>query len=637
MNDENIANILAATEKENEELRYRNAELLDFIEHGTVPLHRVNAAGIIIWANQAELDLLGYRKEEYVGLPVAHFHQDLDVLEELMQRLANKETVSGYPAKLKCKDGSIKYVTISANALFEKETFIQARCYTKDITGLVQEQERKNKLLLLLEESEERLRLAIGAIDLGTWDWDMEAGKIYLSAETRHILDLEDHILVHDHILGMVHPEDRKEVNLKIDKLKHDFSDRNFEFICRIIKYKQKTTAWIKIQGSTYFDPTLGLQRIIGSILDITELKVAEIKNAHLVAIVNSSNDAIVGKSLVGIITSWNNAAEELFGFSADEMIGQSIIKLIPENLKSEEEDILTRLKNGESLKHFETKRLTKSGRILDVSLTISPILNDRGAIFGISKIARDISEKKIEERRKNDFISMVSHELKTPLTSILLFTQLLQRKYRDIGDHSAQQMNIKIENQAKKMTALIRDFLSLARIEEGKLQVQMEPFSLRTLLEEIKNDAEHLISKHTIIILCDQQITLVADRDKIGQVFTNLVSNAIKYSPQGGTITVGCIEQGDRIKLSVQDQGIGIDIADQKKLFHRFYRVDNEQTNHISGFGIGLYIVSEILTYHHSKIEVSSQKGVGTEFYFLLQNANGNGPAHLPTNLAIA
>lgn len=624
MNDENIANILAATKKENEALRCRIAELSDFMEHGTVPLIGINADGVIIWANQAELDLLGYRKEEYVNLSIYSFHQDLDVIQELMRRLSNHETVIDYPAKVKCKDGSIKYVTISANALFEKDTFIQARCYTKDITGLVEEEKRKNRLLLLLEESEERLRLAIGSTKLGTWDWNMEEGKIYLSAETRHILDLDDHILSLDRILEIVHPDDRRAVYLKMEKFKHDLSDRNFEFICRIIKYKHKTTAWIKIQGSTHLTPKQTLHRIVGSILDITEIKVGEIKNAQLVAIVNSSNDAIVGKSLEGVITSWNNAAEELFGYSADEIIGQSIKKLIPEELRSEEDDILMRLKNGESLKHFETKRLTKSGRILDVSLTISPILNDRGAIFGISKIARDISEKKIEERRKNDFISMVSHELKTPLTSILLFTQVLRREFhQDSNDTIAQQMTSKIENQVTKMTALIRDFLSLARIEEGKLQVHMQPFPLRPLLEEIKIDAEHLISKHTIVISCDQHITLVADRDKICQVFTNLVSNAIKYSPKGGTITIGSIEQGDRIKLFVQDQGIGIDLTDQKRLCLRFYRVDSEQTKHISGFGIGLYIVSEILACHNSTIEVESQKGVGTEFYFLLDNIN--------------
>lgn len=618
---------IATLKKENEELKDRIALLTDFIEHGAVPLHSVNADGIITWVNQAELDLLGYSRDEYLGKPITDFHQDPTMIQELFKRVLNHETLSDYPATLICKDGTLKYVVISSNGLFKDDQFIHSRCFTKDVTALVIEEERRNNLLRLLEKSEERLRLAIEATELGTWDWNIQQGKIYLSTETRSILNLDDDILDPDHILELVHPADRREVNFKIEKLKDDLSERPFNFICRIIRPNLNTTSWIKIQGSTHFNAQQRLRRIIGSVLDITELKVAETKNKELVAIVNSSNDAIIGKSLDGIITSWNNAAQELFGFAADEMIGQSNIKLLPNELKDEEDYILMRLRNGESLKHFETKRLTKSGKTVDVSLTFSPIRNDQGAIVGISKIARDITDKKLEERRKNDFISMVSHELKTPLTSVLLFTQILQKKFNDTNDEIGLQMTAKIENQTKKMTSLIRDFLSLARIEEGKLQVNLEPISLLALFDEIKNEAELLINKHHITFLCESNIIILADRDKMGQVFMNLLSNAIKYSPDGGTITLGCEEVGDKIKLYVQDEGIGIDLADQKKLFNRFYRVDSEQTSNISGFGIGLYIVSEILRYHQSTIEVSSEKGVGTTFYFFLDLIHENRP----------
>lgn len=610
---------IATLEKENEELKDRVAQLTDFIEHGAVPLHWVNADGIIIWANQAELDLLGYDRHEYLGKSITDFHQDPTIIHELFKRLLDHETLSDYPATLICKDGSLKYVVISSNGLFKDGEFIHSRCFTKDITALVREEERRNHLMQLLKKSEERLRLAIEATALGTWDWVLEEGKIYLSTETKKILDLEDDILYPDHILALVHPDDRGEVSLKIEGLQHHISDRSFDFICRTKKSKLNNTCWIKVQGLIHFDPDQGLHRIIGSILDITDLKVAETTNAELVAIVNCSNDAIIAKSLDGTITSWNHAAEEVFGYSAAEMIGHSTEKLVPENLKDQENDLLQRLRTGESLKHFETKRRTKSGKLLDVSLTISPIRDERGNIFGISKIARDITDKKLEERRKNDFISMVSHELKTPLTSVLLFTQVLKQKFNDSNDDLGLQMTAKIENQAKKMNSLIRDFLSLARIEEGKLQVNIEPISLLSLFEEIKNEAELLINKHHITFACDSNITIMADRDKMGQVLMNLLSNAIKYSPDGGTITLGCEKFGEKIKLYVQDEGIGIDLADQKKLFNRFYRVDSEQTNHISGFGIGLYIVSEILRYHQSTIEVESEKGVGTTFYFFL------------------
>jgi len=609
---------LILIEKENQKLKNKVDELSDFVENGVLPLHWVNGEGIIIWVNQAELDLLGYSKEEYVGSPISNFHYDADVIEEILRRLTNNETLHDFPARLKCKDGSIKYVTINSNALFKDGTFLHSRCFTKDVTGLMEEEKKKNKLLRLLEESEERLRLAIQATNLGTWDWDYEVGKMFFSDQAMKILDLTSDQLNYESVLNLIHTDDQTYVNQTIRDLRDTLSNRHFDFECRICR-SDRSTSWLKVQGSTYFNEENRLRRIIGSIVDISDLKNAEAKNAELVAIVNSSNDAIVGKTLDGKITSWNYAAEELFGYTTDEMIGQSVLRLIPEDRKNEEDYIIERLKAGESLKHFETKRLTKANHLIDVSLTISPIKNDAGLIFGISKIVRDITEKKQEERRKNDFVSIVSHELKTPLTSILLYSQVLQKKYKPMPDEIGYQISSKIEMQTKKMVAMIHDFLSLARIEEGKLQIRKEIFPVSELFEEAKNEAQLISSRHTVKTTFNTPIKIFADRDKIGQVLTNLVSNAIKYSPDGGTVSIGCEEYEGKVLVYVSDEGVGISKNDQKKLFERFYRVENEQLAGISGFGIGLYIVAEILRYHNTKMEVESQKGIGTTFKFYL------------------
>ncbi len=610
-------------EEENEQLRLKVDELYDFIENGSLPLHWVDGNGIIIWANQAELDLLGYAKEEYIGYPISDFHADADVIQEILYRLVNNETLHDFPARLKCKNGSIKYVTINSNALFKDGKFIHSRCFTKDVTPFFKEEKKKNRLLRLLEESEERLRLAIQATGLGTWDWDYEVGKIFFSDQSVKILDLKMDQLNYGSVLEMIHPEEQSKVNQIIRNLRDIKSSSHFDFECRILKYDD-STSWLKIQGSTFFNEENKLHRIIGTVVNITEIKKAETKNAELIAIVNSSNDAIVGKTLEGKITSWNSAAEELFGYAADEIIGQSILKLIPEDRREEEDFIIERLKRGDSLKHFETKRLTKTNQLIDVSLTISPIKNNEGLVTGVSKIARDISERKKEERRKNDFVSMVSHELKTPLTSILLYSQVLQKKYNTEREENPYKITSNIEIQAKKMVSMIHDFLSLTRIEEGKLQVRKETFSLLELFKEAKSDAQLTSSTHNILLSCDSDIKIYADRDKIGQVFTNLVSNAIKYSPDGGTVTIGCREQQDKLLLYVSDEGVGISKKDQQKLFERFYRVDNEELDAISGFGIGLYIVAEILECHNTSIEVESQKGIGTTFKFLLDRISG-------------
>ncbi len=193
-------------------------------------------------------------------------------------------------------------------------------------------------------------------------------------------------------------------------------------------------------------------------------------------------------------------------------------------------------------------------------------------------------------------------------------------QRLSDNGNYEmALKMASKIEGHTNKMIIMIRDFLSLARIEESKIQLRPESFELNTLMHEIKEEAELLSNDHQITIVCDQSFVIFADRDKIGQVINNLVSNAIKYSPQGGLITIGCESASGRLKIYVTDQGVGISKADQKRLFERFYRVDNEHVANISGFGIGLFIVAEILKYHDSTIEVESELGKGSTFSFYL------------------
>lgn len=474
-----IKELLAASEE-------RAADLADFIEQGAMPLHWVDGNGIIIWANKAELDLLGYTREEYIGQPIAAFHAEQSIIDDILKRLADDETIINYPAQLTCKNGHIKDVLINSNVKRKNGTFLHTRCFTRDITD-----------------------------------------------------------------------------------------------------YKR-----------------------------------AEEKSAMLAAIVASSDDAIISKTFESIITSWNDAAQRLFGYSAAEMIGESIVKLIPPDRLDEEPQILDRLKQGKSLEHFETKRVTKDGSLLDVSLTISPIKDAQGNTIGLSKIARDITEKKQEEIRKNDFIAMVSHELKTPLTSMKSYLQVLLGQAIKDGQSFQVSALTRAELQARKMTAMIHDFLNLARLEEGKIAINKSLFELHPLVEEIAGDAPFLTDNHQIKIADCEHIRLEADREKIGQVLNNLLSNAIKYSPKGGVIIIGCEKHEKQVRIFVKDEGVGISAEDQKRLFERFYRSKDETIKTVSGFGIGLYLVSEVLRYHGSRIEVESTPGAGSTFFFLMDYA---------------
>jgi two-component system sensor histidine kinase VicK len=284
-----------------------------------------------------------------------------------------------------------------------------------------------------------------------------------------------------------------------------------------------------------------------------------------------------------------------------------------------EEPEIIARLKSGQRVDHFETKRRTKHNKLLDVSLTISPVIDLSGRIVGISKIARDITDKKREEERKNDFIAIVSHELKTPLTLMRSYVQMALMKAVERADASTEKMLVRAETQTHKMASLIQNFLDLSRLEEAKMTLNVSQFSLLDLIGEVLNDTLVLSPSHHIEYEPGSEIRISADREKISQVLINLLGNAIKYSPEGTTVKIGYKLERESIIFSVTDQGHGIAKADQARLFERFYRVNDQPQYRVPGFGIGLYLVSEILKLHHGEVGVQSEVGKGSTFYFVL------------------
>jgi two-component system sensor histidine kinase VicK len=230
-----------------------------------------------------------------------------------------------------------------------------------------------------------------------------------------------------------------------------------------------------------------------------------------------------------------------------------------------------------------------------------------------------DITESKRDEIRKNDFIAMASHELKTPLTSLKAYIQLLAKKIPKSEDAFINTALVKAGYQVNKMSDLIYGFLDLSRLEAGKLQVKLQQFDINKLIAETV--AETLLVNYgtKIIVNPAELITVNADRDKIGQIISNFLSNAIKYSPKENTIIVSCKIVDNNVQVAVADTGIGIKLKDQAKLFQRFYRVENDKMKNISGFGIGLYLSSEIVQRHKGQIWVESNEDKGSTFYFSL------------------
>jgi two-component system sensor histidine kinase VicK len=230
-----------------------------------------------------------------------------------------------------------------------------------------------------------------------------------------------------------------------------------------------------------------------------------------------------------------------------------------------------------------------------------------------------DITEQKQDELRKNDFIAMVSHELKTPLTSLTALIQVTQTKLKSADDSFLRIAMGKANLQVKKMGSMINSFLNISRLQSGKLHMSLQRFNLDDLLLEVIEETQVTALRHEIIFPPCEGITVDADKDKIGHVISNLLSNAIKYSPKGGKIEVKCQVMSEQVQVSVKDEGIGIKEKDVANLFNRYYRVESSNMSQIAGFGIGLYLSAEIIQAHMGKIWVESEFSKGSTFFFTL------------------
>lgn len=531
------------------------------------------------------------------------------------------------------------------------------------------------------------------------------------------------------------------------------------------------------------------------------ELQKREETQNRLAWIVESSDDAIISKDINGVITSWNHGAQRLYGYKPEEIVGKSIDVLMPSEKKSDFTKLIKLLRQGKRVEHYETRRMTKDGRILDVALTVSPLRDKNGTIIGASKIARDITEKKRNEanmrflseaskqfaasldyqatlraigklsvakladrcfvyllpdagqqhpeiiisardertRKKlqkyteqfptqpdgktliskalqtkksilmeqitdedivkmarnekhkealqklqvrsamvvplqayksvigaimfqsttasrqfdrqdlrlaqelaaraalaienaklyrdaqkaitirDDFISIASHELRTPVTSLKLYTQVLEKQFQMRGEETVSRYLGKMDRQIDSLNKLVRDMLDISRMQHGELEFQISEFDLN---EQVKETVEHIQAtsrKHRIIIEGSVSHTVMGDMFRIDQVLVNLLTNAIKYSPKADKVVVRIREHKRSAVIEVQDFGIGIDKKDQANIFKRFYRVDGPKEKTYPGLGIGLYISHEIIRRHGGRIRFVSVKNEGSCFSFSL------------------
>jgi hypothetical protein len=391
--------------------------------------------------------------------------------------------------------------------------------------------------------------------------------------------------------------------------------------------------------GAPIRDESGAIQGTVLVFRDVTARRRADETSRLLASIVQSSDDAIFSKDLNGVVTSWNSGAEQIFGFPAQDMIGQPISVIFPPDRSDELASIMQRIGHGERIEHYQTIRRTKNGERLNVSLTISPMQDPLGRITGASVISRDITEQvqaadrlaklNADLQRSNQVLALTnqdlerfafiaSHDLQEPLRMITAYSQLLIKSYPGEFDSKASIFVDNIVDGTTRMRDLLSDLLAYTEIRNPD-EEPMESVDLNVVVENVRQNLKTSIDESGAVVTSDRLPVLRAYRAHFEPLFQNLIGNAIKYrGAQPPRIHVSVQEVDGELRFTVSDNGIGIDPEYHQQIFEVFRRLHGKK---IPGTGVGLAICQRVVERYGGRIWVESKSGEGSTFLFTLPN----------------
>ena len=470
-------------------------------------------------------------------------------------------------------------------------------------------------------ESEQRFRVVTEAMPVMVWMSGTDKLCTYFN---KSWLDFVGRALEQERGNGWaenVHPDDFERC-LQIYVSSFD-ARQPFEMHYRL-RHHSGEFRWILDHGIPRYAPDGTFEGYVGGCLDIHEqkeatekIKTAFLTSQRLAAIVESSNDAIVSKDLNGIVTSWNPAAERIFGYTAEEMIGRSIRTVIPPELQHDEERILATIARGERIEHFETTRLTKTGKRIDVSLTVSPVKDETGRIVGAAKIARDVSEQKKAEHALRTterlasvgrLAATVAHEINNPLEAV---TNLIYLAKERTDRHDVRRFLIEAEEELDRVSHVTKQTLGFYRDTKNPTAVRVGAL-LNPLIVAFGPRSRNKGIEICPEILDDPEIYAIAG--EIRQVIANLLSNSIDAVQTGGRIRIrvsGARAHHDQpssgARITIADSGRGIPAEARRRLFEPFFTTKEDV-----GTGLGLWVCKSIVDKHHGSIRVKSSTEPG-------------------------
>ena len=464
----------------------------------------------------------------------------------------------------------------------------------------------------------------------GSFGWTPSTREVHWSDETFRIYELDRNVKpTLELALQRIYPDDRAFVRQAIDETSR--GERELDLTHRLLM-ADGSVKYVQVSSRTVKDAAGNLE-VVGALMEVTERKVQEQAQARLAAIVSSSDAAIVGKTLAGVVTSWNAGAESIFGYKAHEMIGQSITRIIPPELQKEEKEILRRIQQGDRIKNYQTVRNCKDGRRIDISLTISPVLDQSGNVVGASKIARDITAERRAEAELHqiraelarvarmstvgELTATIAHEINQPLAGVVnsgnACLRWLSSEPPDVS--AARKSSERVIAAGERAAEVIKRVRALVE----KTPPQREQFNINDAISEVLALIPGEIQRNSISLstnFANDLPFILADRIQLQQVILNLVLNAIEamsgvQSPRDLLVASTKSESNDGVLVTVLDSGTGLDEKSLDRLFEPFY------TTKAHGMGIGLAVSRTIIQTHGGLLWARPNSPRGAVFAF--------------------
>ncbi len=479
----------------------------------------------------------------------------------------------------------------------------------------------QQKISEAIKSSEERFRTLIEQSTDAIQLVNQQGEILYSSESLKNVLGYTPDELSGAGVTPFLHPDDVEYFYKKFGEI--IASPLKPILLHYRVRHKDGTWAWLETTGVNHLE-TPHINALVGTFRNITERKNneedLEYQKSLLEALQDVSPLGIVVVSAKGNVLTYNKLFGEMWKFPKkmlDKQIDEILLKAAQQQLEKPEEFIerVTYLYKHKQASHEKLHFI--DGRIFD--RYGSPIIGEGGIYYGYVWYFLDITERENLTKQKDDFLAIASHELKTPLTSVKAYTQMLERRFIKSNDMPSANLVSKMDTQLNKLNGLIGDLLDVTKIESGKLLFNEGYFNFNELVSEVIEEVQRTSETYTITKKFEKAQKVYGDKDRIGQVITNLLTNAMKYSPQSNKIVVSVSSTKKDVTLAVKDFGVGISKEKQEKVFERFYRVSGPKYNTFPGLGLGLYISSEIIKRQGGKIWVESRIGKGSTFYFTL------------------